>query len=141
MTTFTVDEIQSMLDKSPFIKALQMQAVAWAPDETPQRLVLRMPMTDLAERQAGARQMHGGPIASLIDTAGCFAVGLALGGRGLPTIAFSTNYLRPVVDTTATATALVRRIGKSVGIADVDVVNDDGVLVAIGRTEYSTRQG
>ena len=133
-------EIQAALDRSPFIKALGMTVLHWCPDEGP-ALVIRMPMTPVAERQAGSGQMHGGPIASLIDTAGCFAVGLGLGGRGVATIAFSTNYLRPLVNSAATATAIVRRIGKSVGVADVDVVNDDGAPVAIGRAEYSTRAG
>ena len=133
-------EIQAALDHSPFIKALGMTVVRWSPHDEP-GLVIRMPMTDIAERQAGSGQMHGGPIASLIDTAGCFAVGLDLGGHGIPTIAFSTTYLRPLVNSAATATAIVRRVGKSVGVADIDVVNDDGVLVAIGRAEYSTRAG
>ncbi|MDF3810642.1 hypothetical protein P3G22_10110, partial [Rhodopseudomonas sp. BAL398] len=34
--------------------------------------------------------------------------------------------------------ARVRRAGKSVGIADVDVFNEKGVLLAIGRGTYST---
>ena len=140
MSLHVLEDIQLRLDNSPFIKALQIEAIEWAADETSPRLVLKMPMRPLVERLADSEQMHGGPIASLIATAGCFAVGMDMGGVGLPTIAFSTNYLRPIVKSSATAVATVRRVGKSIGIADVEVMNDAGVLVALGRAEYSTLQ-
>jgi uncharacterized protein (TIGR00369 family) len=59
-------------------------------------------------------------------------------GRGLPTVNFRVDYLRPAIDTALIAVARVRRAGKSVGVADVDVFNEKGVLLAIGRGTYST---
>jgi uncharacterized protein (TIGR00369 family) len=59
-------------------------------------------------------------------------------GRVVPTINFRVDYLRPAMDTGLTATARVRRSGKSVGVVDVDVVDDKANLVAIGRATYST---
>ena len=50
------------------------------------------------ERLAGSGQMHGGPIACLVDTAACYACMLVL-GHGVPTINFRIDYLRPVIDT------------------------------------------
>jgi len=35
-------------------------------------------------------------------------------------------------------TAKVRRAGKSVGVVDVDVFNEQKALVAVGRATYST---
>ena len=89
------------------------------------------------ERRPGSKQWHGGVIASLIDTAGDFAVGMMV-GRGLPTVNFRVDYLRPAIDTALTAVARVRRAGKSVGVADVDVFDDKGSLLAVGRGTYST---
>jgi len=61
--------------------------------------------------------------------------------RGLPTINFRVDYLRPAVGTALLATARVRRAGKSVGVVDVDVADDAGRVVAIGRCTYSTLAG
>jgi acyl-coenzyme A thioesterase PaaI-like protein len=36
------------------------------------------------------------------------------------------------------ATGIVRRAGKSVGVVDVEVADEDGRIVAIGRASYST---
>lgn len=76
-------------------------------------------------------------IASVIDTAGDFAVGMMV-GRGLPTINFRVDYLKPAVDTALIAVSRVRRAGRSVGVADVDVFDEKGALLAVGRGTYST---
>ncbi|WP_333892946.1 PaaI family thioesterase, partial [Atlantibacter subterraneus] len=83
-------------------------------------------------------QWHGGPLASIIDTVGDFALGMLL-GQGLPTINFRVDYLRPAIDTDLQVVARVRRAGRSVGVADVDVFNQSGQLVAIGRASYATQ--
>ena len=76
-------------------------------------------------------------LAAIIDTVGDYALVMAL-RRGLPTINFRVDYLRPAIKTALTTTARVRRAGKSVGVVDVDVYNDQKALVAIGRATYST---
>jgi uncharacterized protein (TIGR00369 family) len=89
------------------------------------------------ERGAGTGQWHGGPLAAIIDTVGDYALIMAL-RRGLPTINFRVDYLRPAIKTGLTITATVRRSGKSVGVVDVDVFNDQKALLAVGRATYST---
>jgi acyl-coenzyme A thioesterase PaaI-like protein len=42
------------------------------------------------------------------------------------------------MNTALNAVGIVRRLGKSVGVVDVDVFDDRGALVAIGRATYST---
>ena len=90
------------------------------------------------ERADGTRQWHGGPIAALIDIAGDFAL-IAKLGRGIPTINLRIDYLRPAVNTGLTARARTLRAGKSVGVVDIEVVDDDGRVVAVGRGCYSTQ--
>jgi uncharacterized protein (TIGR00369 family) len=92
------------------------------------------------ERLAASGQWHGGPLACLVDTAGCYACMMAL-GHGVPTINFRIDYLRPAINTELTAIATVRKAGRSVTIADVDVMDDRDRLVAIGRGTYSSGQG
>jgi uncharacterized protein (TIGR00369 family) len=135
ITPLTVAQIQQMLDVSPFNLFLGLTVVT--ADASKQEVTMRSPMRPEFERRPGSKQWHGGVIASIIDTAGDFAVGMMV-GRGLPTVNFRVDYLRPAVDTALVAVSRVRRAGKSVGIADVDVFDEKGALLAIGRGTYST---
>ena len=92
------------------------------------------------ERGKGTGQYHGGVIATLIDVAGDFALALIVGGP-VPTINLRVDYLRPATRTNLTATARVRRAGRTVGVVDVDVHDDNGKLVAVGRGCYSATPG
>ena len=100
------------------------------------QLVVRMPMRPEFERRPNSGQWHGGPIASLIDTAGDYAMALHVGAP-VPTINFRTDYLRPAVNTDLVATATVRRAGRTVGVVDIDVTDSNGKLLAVGRGTYS----
>jgi len=131
----TVAEIQQMLDVSPFNLFLGLTVVR--ADPVKQEVTMRSPMRPEFERRPGSKQWHGGVIASVIDTVGDFAVGMMV-GRGLPTVNFRVDYLKPAVDTALVAVSRVRRAGKSVGVADVDVFDEKGALLAIGRGTYST---
>jgi uncharacterized protein (TIGR00369 family) len=101
---------------------------------------MRMPLLPHMRRDAAVAQFHGGPVASLIDTAGDFAVALAVGG-GVPTINFRVDYLRPSSGGHLLAVATARRVGRTVGVADVDVFDEQGRLTAIGRATYSAQVG
>ncbi|CAB3851276.1 hypothetical protein LMG3410_01787 [Achromobacter aegrifaciens] len=133
--TLDAAAIQARFDDSPFIAWLGL-SVRDVNHEQGELTVLA-PMRPEFERGAASGQWHGGPLAAVIDTVGDFAVGMLL-GRGLPTINFRVDYLRPAVNTALTAVARVRRNGRSVGVADVDLYNDQGALVAIGRATYAT---
>jgi uncharacterized protein (TIGR00369 family) len=135
ITPLTADEIQKMLDVSPFNLFLGLTVVT--ADPARQEVTMRSPMRPEFERRPGSKQWHGGVIASVIDTVGDFAVGMMV-GRGLPTVNFRVDYLKPAVDTALVAVSRVRRAGKSVGVADVDVFDEKGALLAIGRGTYST---
>lgn len=133
--TLDAAAIQARFDDSPFIAWLGL-SVRDVNHEQGELTVLA-PMRPEFERGTASGQWHGGPLAAVIDTVGDFAVGMLL-GRGLPTINFRVDYLRPAVNTALTAVARVRRNGRSVGVADVDLYNDQGALVAIGRATYAT---
>ena len=136
ITALTAAEIQEMLDASPCNLFLSLTVVS--ADPVKQEVTMRSAMRPEFERRPGSKQWHGGVIASVIDTAGDFAVGMML-GRGLPTVNFRVDYLKPAVDTALIAVSRVRRAGKSVGVADVDVFDEKGSLLAIGRGTYSTQ--
>ena len=125
----TAAEIQSWFDASPFIRFLGLQCVQADPEAG--RLVVTMAMHPDLERGAGSPQFHGGAVASLIDTAGTFA--LIMGSRApVPTINFRVDYLRPSSGL-LTAEATVRRAGKTVGVVDIDVLDEQKRLTVVGR--------
>lgn len=134
----TEAELQAMLDHSPFIAFLGLKVIE--ADPAKEQVTMTCAMRPEFERGKGTGQWHGGPIAAIIDTVGDYALIMAL-RRGLPTINFRVDYLRPAIKTALTTTARVRRAGKSVGVVDVDVFNDQKALVAIGRATYSTLAG
>ena len=127
--------LQARLGHSPFIAFLGLTVLR--ADPATETVVMRLPMRAGFERGAGTGQWHGGPIAAVIDTVGDYALIMLL-GRPLPTVNFRVDYLRPAINTALTATARVRRNGRSVGVVDVDITNDAGALVAIGRATYAT---
>ena len=136
MSRLSRDEVQEKLDGSPFIAFCRLSVVSLDHDKG--EITMKAPMRPEFERGAGSGQWHGGPIASIIDTVGDYALIMLL-GRGLPTVNFRVDYLRPAVNTDLTVVARVRRNGRSVGISDVDVFDDKGALLAIGRATYSTQ--
>ena len=136
-TPLTREEIQQKLAQSPFIAFLQLDVVS--ADPAREEIVVRAPLRPEFERGRGSGQWHGGPIASVIDTVGDYALVMLL-GRPLPTINFRVDYLRPAVNTALIVTGRVRRKGRSVGVVDVEVANEAGALVAIGRASYATAE-
>lgn len=131
----TISELQANLDRSPFIAFLGLRVVE--ADPAREQVTMTCTMRPEFERGAGTNQWHGGPLAAIIDTVGDYALVMAL-RRGLPTINFRVDYLRPAINTGLVITARVRRAGKSVGVVDVDVFDDRKALVAVGRAAYST---
>ena len=137
-TVLTAEQVQAIFDRSPFISFMNLHVISV--DLERQELTVRAPMRAEFERAAGSGQWHGGPVAALIDTVGDFALAMLI-GHPLPTVNFRVDYLRPAIKTDLIAVARVRRIGRSVGTADVDVTDEKGALLAIGRATYATASG
>jgi uncharacterized protein (TIGR00369 family) len=81
--------------------------------------------------------VHGGAVASLIDTAAAFAVltQLELNER-VTTTDLTIHYLRPVSAGRLTATARIVRGGRRLFVLAVEVTNDQQVPVATAVTSY-----
>jgi uncharacterized protein (TIGR00369 family) len=81
--------------------------------------------------------VHGGAVASLIDTAAAFAVlsQLELHER-VTTTDLTIHYLRPVGAGRLTATARIVRGGRRLFVLSVEVTNDQQAPVATAVTSY-----
>lgn len=132
----TPEAIQQHFQKSPMSSFLQLQVIG----AQAQSLTVRMPMRDELRRSAGVQQFHGGAIATLADIAGDFATAL-LAGAPVPTVSISVDYLRPATGNWIEATATVRRRGKTLSTVDIEIVREDGELVALGRGTYVSTPG
>ena len=82
---------------------------------------------------------HGGVIATAIDVAGDFAVAIKCDAMGVPTINLAIDYLRAAGTVDLVIHARVRRAGRTIAVADIDVEDADGRLIAVGRGTFSTR--
>jgi uncharacterized protein (TIGR00369 family) len=135
----TPETIRRWLQGSPFIAFMNLELLEV--DVEAGAVSMKMPMRPEFERGGPTRgQFHGGPVAALIDTVGDFAVAVVVKG-GVPTINFRVDYLRPSTGTHLVAKARTRRVGRTVGVVDIDVFDDQGRLTAVGRGCYGAQPG
>jgi len=75
--------------------------------------------------------VHGGVLCDLADAAMGFAFASTLGpGETFSTLELKINFLRPVFEGRLTASAHVVHRGKTIGMVESDVVNNEGKPVA-----------
>jgi uncharacterized protein (TIGR00369 family) len=134
----TVQELQRQIDTPPYHQFLRPVAVSIDPEAG--EVVLRLPFRPEFQRSSERPELHGGITSAFIDLAGDYALAARL-GYGVTTINLRVDYLTMAVDTDLTATARIVRAGRSIGVADIEVTDKTGKLIAIGRGTYSTRQG
>ena len=100
---------------------------------------VRMPFREELISDPNVPYLHGGAIASLLDIAGDYAVATQL-GRGVPTIDMRVDFLRTAGREALLARARVVKLGRTLGVADAEALNEAGEIVAVGRILYSTRE-
>jgi uncharacterized protein (TIGR00369 family) len=130
----TGEEImRQFLPSSPFPGHLGIRLVDMGPDSA----TLGLPFAE-ALVTAGTT-VHGGVVASLIDTAGMVA---AWSGGEVPdrlrgtTVGLTVSYLAPADGEDLQASATVLRRGRSIVHVDVDVRTASGTAVAKGLVTY-----
>lgn len=134
MNNFDMHAIQRSMDESPLIALLGLRVVSTMPEEG--EIVCECDMKPQFERLPGSGQWHGGVLSAVIDTVGDYAAGQAV-GRPLPTVNFRTDYLKPATGARLTVRGIARRVGKTIAVADVEVMNEQGGIVALGRATYA----
>jgi uncharacterized protein (TIGR00369 family) len=120
-------------DHSPFMRFLGLQIV-----RAEKGLVeIRLPFREEFLRQDGSDWLHGGVVSALIDIVGDYAV-ITETGVGVPTIDLRVDYLRPARRGDLLAVGRTLRVGRTVSVADVEVRDVSGALVAVGRGCYAS---
>ena len=135
--SLTKARMAEMLRRCPFHRLLGLEFRSL--DPVAQSVVLSLDVRpDLSRRDDGI-ELHGGVIASILDVAGDFAVALVT-GRTVPTIGMSIDYLRMARGNRALAQGRVVKAGRNVAVTDMELRDESGTLVAIGRGTYATAQ-
>ena len=80
--------------------------------------------------------IHGGAIATALDTAATFAV-ISTVGTDASTVDLRIDYLRPAVDRELTIDGLTLRAGRRLAWADATATTPDGRLVAAARGTFT----
>ncbi len=131
MTAVRGEELR--FDHSPFMRFLGLQIV-----RAEKGLVeIRLPFREEFIRHDGSDWLHGGVVSALADIAGDYAV-VTETGAGVPTIDMRVDYLRPARRGDLLATGRTVRVGKTVSVADVEIRDSAGTLVAVGRACYAS---
>ena len=115
----------------PYAKFLGLELGEVASGEATIHLTVR----DELKQNQGV--VHGGAVASLIDTASAFAVltHIEIHER-VTTTDLTIHYLRPITEGRMAATARIVRGGRRLFVLSVEVRNDRDVLVATAVTTY-----
>ena len=115
----------------PFAKLLGLEMGELKTGEATPHLTVR---DELTQNQG---VMHGGAVASLIDTASAFAVVTQLEpDERVTTTDLTIHYLRPIVSGRLSATARIVRGGRRLFVLSIEVINDQQKLVATAITTY-----
>lgn len=86
--------------------------------------------------------LHGGIICDVVDA----AIGMAWAsdlddGESFTTLELKVNYLKPVWNATLRAEARVKKRGKTVGLAECEVRDEKGALIAYATSTLMTLRG
>jgi uncharacterized protein (TIGR00369 family) len=131
LTAVQLGRIQKMLDNLPFAKLIGIELDQIDAGVATLGLEVRK---DLMQNNG---VVHGGAIASLIDTATAFAIVSVLpSGERATTVDLTVSYLRPLKVGRARATARVIRAGRRLIAVSAEVLDDGGRLVATALTTY-----
>ena len=127
----------------PFNRVIGLKVESIDPDAPKLRFDMKPELIGNPRRQI----LHGGVISAVLDVAAGFAIHLAVArqkaqepGTGpfpsIGTIDLHVDYLRPGRGKHFIATGRVVRLGNRVAVAHMELVNDEGELIATGGAAY-----
>ena len=128
-----IDVSKFDFSRSPFMRFLGLEIITAEKG----RIEIRLPFREEFIRVDGSDWLHGGVVSALADIAGDYAV-ITETAPGVPTIDMRVDYLRPARRGDLTALAKTVRVGRTVCVADVEIRDSAGTLVAVGRACYAS---
>lgn len=134
LTPAELQRVEDALARVPFLHLLEMRLDEIKRGEATFHLDAR------PELMQNNGIMHGGAIASLLDTAAAFAVLTTLEPQQTTaTVDLTIHYLRPILHGKVTAHARILRAGRRLLVLTIDVTDAHGELAATAITTYAKR--
>jgi len=131
ITAAQLRRIQKAIDTVPFAQLLGIELDDISSGTATLGLNVRKQLT----QNHGV--VHGGAIASLIDTATAFAIISLLAPRErVTTVDLTVSYLRPLTEGRVTAVARVLRAGRRLFVVSAEVFDNDGKLATTALSTY-----
>jgi uncharacterized protein (TIGR00369 family) len=122
------ERLFALIDGAPFVRHIGMRItdLAWG------RATFEMPPAEFRLQPFGV--VHGGNIATLIDSAAFWACYLSMGSDddGLASVDLKLNYLAPARMEPLRCTGTLIKAGKTLSYAEAEVRTGDGRLLAHG---------
>src|SRR6266550_6982835 len=126
-----LERIERAIDAVPYARLLGIELEKVVPGEATLTLAVR---PELSQNHG---VIHGGAIASLIDTATAFAILTLLEPEErVTTVDLTINYLRPGFEGQLRATARVLRQGRRLLATSAEVTDEGGTLLATALSTY-----
>jgi acyl-CoA thioesterase len=125
------ERIERAIEAVPYAQLLGIELEKVVPGEAILTLAIR---PELSQNHG---MVHGGAIASLIDTATAFAILTLLEpDERVTTVDLTISYLRPGLEGRLRATARVLRQGRRLLNTSAEVTNEGGTLLATALSTY-----
>ena len=135
MAQSTFEFVRDNIAQTPFHQWLLPELLEV--NEEAGSVTIRLPIRPEFCRLPGRPELHGAVVAAMVDISGHAAVAAKV-LHSVATIDMRVDYLRLASGTELMAVATVVKIGRTIGVVDVRINDDQKRLVAIGRAAYVT---
>lgn len=125
--SLTRADAERLLAGSEVHARVGLELADWSPTEVGLRF---KPEAWTRDQASGA--VHGGVLATALDTAACFAA-IAAAGLDCSTLDLRCDFVRPAVDEEFVVRGTPLRVGRRMAWADATIATLDGRLVAAAR--------
>jgi uncharacterized protein (TIGR00369 family) len=135
MTQNVFEFVRDNIAQTPFHQWLLPELLAV--DEQAGSVTLRLAVRPEFCRLPGRPELHGAVVAAMVDISGHASVAAKV-HHSVATIDMRVDYLRLAAGSELVAVATAVKVGRTIGVADVRITDDQKRLVAIGRAAFVT---
>lgn len=133
-----LERLKIEMARCPYHAFLKPEAVS--ADAATGAVVVRLAYRPEFRLAYDSELFHGGIVSALIDITGHAAVAVQT-GRVSPTIDLRIDFLKAARGGALLASAKPLKVGRAIARADVEIRDEEGQLVAVGRGAFSTSSG
>src|SRR5437016_2587059 len=135
MAQSTFEFVRDNIAATPFHQWLLPDLVEV--NEKESSVTIRLPIRPEFCRLPGRPELHGAIVAAMVDITGHAAIASKL-LHSVATVDMRVDYLRLAGGSELMAIATIVKMGRTIGVVDVRISDDQQRLVAVGRAAYVT---